>query len=77
MLVLTRRVGERIYIGDDIVIQIGKIDRYHVSIGIDAPKDISILREEVLLKNKLIERLELKAAQAMVDEAVGYDEEDI
>lgn len=50
MLVLSRRFQEKILIGEDIVITIIEIDRGKVRLGIDAPKDIMVLREE--LKNK-------------------------
>lgn len=48
MLVLTRRVGERISIGDDIWINVIEIDRGKVRLGIDAPLDVAVMREELL-----------------------------
>jgi carbon storage regulator len=50
MLVLSRKRSERIWIGDDVCITIVKLDRHQVRLGIDAPSDISIVREEVLLE---------------------------
>ena len=50
MLVLTRKLEEKIMIGKDIVISILEIDSSSVKIGIKAPKDISILRMEVFEK---------------------------
>lgn len=47
MLILTRSVGEKIKIGDDITVVVLKIDSNQVRIGIDAPKDIQVHREEV------------------------------
>lgn len=47
MLILTRKVGQRIRIGDDIIIEIGRYDRGHVRVGVDAPKDVPVHREEV------------------------------
>jgi carbon storage regulator len=47
MLVLTRRAEEKIKIGDNIVISILGIEGANVRIGIDAPKEITILRMEV------------------------------
>lgn len=47
MLVLSRKAGERILIGDDVVINIVRIGPNTVKIGIDAPKSVSIVREEL------------------------------
>lgn len=47
MLVLTRRVGEKIMIGEDIVITVLKIEGNSVKIGIEAPRYVKILREEL------------------------------
>ncbi len=47
MLILTRREGETLNIGDDIKITILGIKGNQVRIGIDAPKDISVHREEI------------------------------
>ena len=48
MLVLSRKVGEEIIIGDDIIINVLKFKRGNVVLGIDAPKDITILRGELI-----------------------------
>lgn len=50
MLVLSRKLEEKILIGKNIVISILEIDGSNVKIGIEAPKDISILRMEVFEK---------------------------
>ncbi len=47
MLVLTRRVDESITIGDSITITVLAIEGDRVKLGIKAPRDISILRQEV------------------------------
>jgi len=47
MLILTRRVDERICIGDDITLCVLGIEGSRVRLGVDAPKEIEILREEL------------------------------
>ena len=47
MLVLSRKVGERIYINDNIIITIVDVDRNKVRVGIEAPREVEILREEL------------------------------
>jgi carbon storage regulator len=47
MLILTRKIGESIVIGDDIVVKVVETGKNSVRIGIDAPKDITVLRQEV------------------------------
>ncbi len=47
MLVLSRKLGEKIVIGDNIVVTVVKIDRNQIRIGIEAPGDIPVYREEI------------------------------
>jgi len=47
MLALTRKVGERIVIGDNVVITIVNIQGENIRVAIDAPKDIKIYRGEL------------------------------
>ena len=47
MLILNRKVGESIILGDNIEVKILEIQDGRVKIGVEAPKDISILRKEV------------------------------
>ena len=53
MLVLSRKADERIVIGDNIVITIVNIRGDKVRIGIDAPKDVAVDRQEVARKKAL------------------------
>ena len=52
MLVLTRNVYERLMIGDDIILTVVEVYRDRVVIGIDAPKDVPVHREEVYQRIK-------------------------
>lgn len=47
MLVLSRKLGEKIVINGNIVVTVVKIDRNQVRIGVDAPKDVPVYREEI------------------------------
>ena len=47
MLVLTRRVGEEIVIGDGIRVRIVAIDNHRVRVGVTAPKEVAVHRQEV------------------------------
>ena len=52
MLVVTRRIGERIMIGPDVSLTILAVQGHQVRIGIDAPRDLAIYREEIYQKIK-------------------------
>jgi carbon storage regulator len=52
MLILTRRLGESIIIEDNIKITVVDINKQQIKLGIDAPKHITINREEVAKKVK-------------------------
>jgi carbon storage regulator len=47
MLVLSRKLGEKIVIGENIRITVVKIDRNQIRIGIEAPGDVPVFREEI------------------------------
>jgi carbon storage regulator len=64
MLVLTRKVGESVKIGNDIELTILSIDGEQIKLGIDAPKEITIHRKEVYLA---IEQENSDAADTAVD----------
>lgn len=50
MLVLSRKLGGKILIGDNITITVVDIDRGKIRIGIEAPRDVVILRAELASK---------------------------
>jgi len=47
MLVLSRKTGEKIRIGDNVTVTIVRIGPNNVRLGIDAPRDLNIVREEL------------------------------
>jgi len=47
MLVLSRRIGESIQIGDNITITVTQVEKSQIKIGIEAPRDVPILRSEL------------------------------
>lgn len=53
MLVLTRKEGESFYIGNDTKVTVVSIDGDKIRIGIDAPSDMRIFREELLTETRL------------------------
>lgn len=61
MLVLTRKAGEKILIGDDIVITVLDVRRDGVRIGIEAPTGVKIQRDEVV---RAVTEANVAAAQA-------------
>ena len=50
MLVLTRKVGERIHIGADIVVEVLDVRGRQIRIGIEAPRSVPVVREELTLE---------------------------
>ena len=49
MLILTRRVGETLMIGDDVSVTVLGVKGNQVRIGVNAPKDVSVHREEIYM----------------------------
>lgn len=66
MLVLTRKVNEEIKIGSNITIKILAVSDNHVKIGIDAPRDVEIYRNEVFEK---VKESTLEASRASIQKA--------
>ena len=47
MLILTRRVGETLMIGDDVTVTVLGVKGNQVRVGVDAPRDVAVHREEI------------------------------
>ena len=63
MLVLSRKQNQSLVIGDNIVITILSIDRDQIRLGIEAPRDISIMRQELFQAVKEQELIEKHLAE--------------
>jgi carbon storage regulator len=57
MLVLTRRIGEEIMIGQDIRVQVVEVQRGRVRLGISAPSEVHVLRSELFVADEAKRRL--------------------
>ena len=64
MLILSRKLGERIIIGDDIVISVVEVRGDQVKLGIDAPRNVKVYRQEVF---DSIQQENLRAAESPLD----------
>jgi carbon storage regulator len=64
MLRISRRAGERIMLGDDVVIEVLEVRGQTVRIGIDAPRAVRIYREEIWLEVKRENQAAAEAAAA-------------
>lgn len=52
MLILTRKIGESVCIGDDVTVLVMGVDRNQIRLGITAPRSLPVHREEVFLRIK-------------------------
>jgi carbon storage regulator len=63
MLILTRRPGESLYLGDNIKLKILSVQGKQIKIGLDVPEDMTVYREEVYLKIKEQNKQALETSQ--------------
>jgi carbon storage regulator len=70
VLILTRRVGENVMVGDDIVISVVEVRGDAVRIGIQAPRSISVPREEVYRELQLANEQAASSSDAAVGAAL-------
>lgn len=64
MLVVSRKIGERILIGDKIAITVVKVSSGAVRIGVEAPAEMPVMREELAEEIRLSERAALESTEA-------------
>jgi len=72
MLILTRKPGESLYIGDSIKVQVLEIKGHQIRIGIDAPQSMRIYREEIYLQ---IQDENRKAAEALASSSSNVEQD--
>ena len=65
MLILTRRVGETVVIGDDVTVTVLGVKGNQVRLGVNAPKQVAVHREEIY------ERIQREQADGQAVQAVG------
>jgi carbon storage regulator len=71
LLILTRKVGESIAIGDDIQVSVVEIKGTQVKLGIRAPMDVTVHREEIYLK---IQEENRRASQVSKEALVSVED---
>lgn len=69
MLVLSRKLNEKIVIDGGIVVTVVKIDRNQVRLGIEAPGDVSVYREELLGAQRQYREIDVPIGAAAATDA--------
>jgi carbon storage regulator len=77
MLILTRRVGESLMVGDDVTITVLGVKGNQVRIGVNAPKEVGVHREEIYqrIQREKIQKLE-EQVKGHGSSSNDFDEED-
>lgn len=68
MLILTRRVGETLMVGDDVTVTVLGVKGNQVRIGVNAPKEVSVHREEIYQR---IQREKMANLEAQLQQQTG------
>jgi len=71
VLVLTRRKGEALVLGDDVEITVLEVSRHQVKLGVQAPRSVSVYRKEIYEKVREANRA---AASSSDSQVLGLDE---
>ncbi|MFO1400180.1 MAG: carbon storage regulator CsrA [Steroidobacteraceae bacterium] len=72
MLILTRRVGEKVMIGDDVSVTVLRVKGNQVRLGVEAPKSVSVQREEIFNRMKIeAEGHDVSGSEPVESTAVG------
>jgi carbon storage regulator len=73
MLILTRRVGETLMVGDDVTVTVLGVKGNQVRIGVNAPKEVSVHREEIYMRIQAEKNIQLAAHQQAANNAADDD----
>jgi carbon storage regulator len=64
VLIITRKPGERIMLGDDVIVEVIEVTGSSVRVGIEAPRELPVYREEIWALNKARDAAGRPEAQA-------------